>query len=313
MVSNSSATRDEQSRSSSGGGGKLGGRLAFFTNAAGSQRSTPYSSPQTPPPSINREHPPSSQSTAANRVTLDPNIIKGHARKDLLREAFFPDWKDDASKGDLADPDEMQKRDPLGTQIWKLYSKTKTQLPNQERMENLTWRMMAMNLKRKEREQARYVVEGSLFGLHTSGDNVLLLTDCTRLNQQAIRAPSGIAKLRKSHDETNNAQDDPMNIDDFIFPGSTASPAGISPSPPLGKGPAPSTAMASAIPIKTKKNVQEQSRPDFPPSAPPQDRSRSNEFGYVQRRVRKTSIDETRVRKQYEKHMDGWVDWQNVM
>lgn len=84
-------------------------------------------------------------------------------RKDLLREAFFPDWKDDASSGDLDHPDEMQKRDPLGTQIWKLYSKTKTQLPNQERMENLTWRMMAMNLKRKEREQARYAVEGQLF------------------------------------------------------------------------------------------------------------------------------------------------------
>ena len=52
----------------------------------------------------------------------------------------------------------MQKKDPLATQIWKLYSKTKTQLPNQERMENLTWRMMGMNLRRKEREQqARYV------------------------------------------------------------------------------------------------------------------------------------------------------------
>lgn len=55
----------------------------------------------------------------------------------------------------------MQKRDPLGTQIWRLYSKTKSQLPNQERLENLTWRMMAMNL-RKEREQARYAVDGHL-------------------------------------------------------------------------------------------------------------------------------------------------------
>ena len=51
-------------------------------------------------------------------------------------------------------PEEMQKKDPLGTQIWKLYSKTKTRLPNQERMENLTWRMMAMNLRRREQMQA---------------------------------------------------------------------------------------------------------------------------------------------------------------
>lgn len=97
--------------------------------------------------------PPTSNQTRAN---LDLAAVSGSARNDLLREAFFPDWKDDASREDLDNPVEMQKKDPLGTQIWKLYSKTKTQLPNQERMENLTWRMMAMNLKRKEREQARY-------------------------------------------------------------------------------------------------------------------------------------------------------------
>jgi GATA-binding protein len=80
------------------------------------------------------------------------------ARKELLRESFFPTWKDDAADGELDSPDEMQKKDPLATQIWRLYSKTKKQLPNSERMENLTWRMMAMNL-RKHREQeaaARY-------------------------------------------------------------------------------------------------------------------------------------------------------------
>ena len=92
------------------------------------------------------------------RDKLDISPENKQTRKDLLREAFFPDWKDDAAaNADLGNPDEMQRNDPLGTQIWKLYSKTKTQLPNQERMENLTWRMMAMNLKRKEREQARYV------------------------------------------------------------------------------------------------------------------------------------------------------------
>jgi GATA-binding protein, other eukaryote len=78
--------------------------------------------------------------------------------KELLRESFFPTWKDDASSAELDSPDEMQKKDPLATQIWRLYSKTKKQLPNQERMENLTWRMMAMNLrKRKQEDAARYV------------------------------------------------------------------------------------------------------------------------------------------------------------
>ena len=88
--------------------------------------------------------------------------LLGHAAKldlpqeqrELLRKAVFPEWKDDAARAGVESPDEMQKKDPLSMQIWRLYSKTRSQLPNQERMENLTWRMMAMNLKRKERDSA---------------------------------------------------------------------------------------------------------------------------------------------------------------
>ena len=112
-------------------------------------------------------------------------------------------------------------------------------------------------------------------------------------SQQSASAPSGIAKLRESLDLSSDTPDpDAMNIDDFIFPTSIASPAGISPpspSPPLD-------ANASAIPIKTKKDVQHLIHPEFPPSAPSQDGIRNREFDYVQRRVRKTSIDETKVR-----------------
>ena len=43
----------------------------------------------------------------------------------------------------------MQQNDPLAHQIWKLYSKQRRELPNSSRMENMTWRMMAMTLKRK--------------------------------------------------------------------------------------------------------------------------------------------------------------------
>jgi GATA-binding protein, other eukaryote len=94
---------------------------------------------------------------ASNVVKLDFSTANS-ARKELLRESFFPTWKDDAAGAELDSPDEMQKKDPLATQIWRLYSKTKKQLPNQERMENLTWRMMAMSLrKRKQEEAARYV------------------------------------------------------------------------------------------------------------------------------------------------------------
>lgn len=85
---------------------------------------------------------------------LDLSAPEAIARNEVLRDSMFPDWKDDASADSLESPEEMQKKDPLGTQIWKLYSRTKTRLPNQERMENLTWRMMAMNLKRREQMEA---------------------------------------------------------------------------------------------------------------------------------------------------------------
>lgn len=74
-----------------------------------------------------------------------------NANDGVLGNSIFPEWTNGAPRGES--PDEMQRKDPLGAQIWKLYTRTKSQLPNQERMENLTWRMMAMNLKRKEREQ----------------------------------------------------------------------------------------------------------------------------------------------------------------
>lgn len=112
-----------------------------------------------------------------------------------------------------------------------------------------------------------------------------------RVNQQATGAPSGIAKLRESVDLSNPPDPDAMNIDDFIFPTSIASPAGMSRS----SSPPSSNINASAIPIKAKKDSQHQIHPEFPPSAPTQDRIRDCEFDYVQRRVRKTSIDETKV------------------
>jgi GATA-binding protein len=83
-------------------------------------------------------------------VKLDPPPHAEQARKELLREADFLAWQRSPGANLDDDPQEMQKQDPLGTQIWKLFKNTKSQLPNQERMENLSWRMMAMNLRRRE-------------------------------------------------------------------------------------------------------------------------------------------------------------------
>ncbi|KAL9106650.1 MAG: hypothetical protein Q9227_008370 [Pyrenula ochraceoflavens] len=209
---------------------------------------------------------------SADKLDLSPEART--ARSELLRDSVFPDWKNDAGGNDLESPEEMQKQDPLGTQIWKLYSRTKTRLPNQERMENLTWRMMAMNMKRREHSQAM-------------------------AQKRQTSAPSGIAQLRKSVDQTNAPTQDPMNLDDFIMPNSVASPAGITPPPSDGNS-LSTNAVASAIPIKMRKEAQMQAPPPLPAASvphPPHNQDRRKEFDYVQRHVRKTSVDERRTRK----------------
>jgi hypothetical protein len=52
------------------------------------------------------------------------------------------------------DPELLAKEDPLATQVWKLYTRTKVSLPHAQRMENLTWRMMALALRKKKEEEA---------------------------------------------------------------------------------------------------------------------------------------------------------------
>ncbi len=119
---------------------------------------------------------------------------------------------------------------------------------------------------------------------------------CRKASKQVISAPSGIAQLRKSSDL--NDHPDPMNLDEFIFSDNISTPAGMSPSPELKKEkeavPKASNAVASAIPIKMRK---ESAPISIPQSVPAQQHGVRNhdEFGYVQRRIRKTSIDERRV------------------
>ena len=88
-----------------------------------------------------------------SKVNLDSSRDPQSAGQQILRDAIFPKWKNDASSGDFDDPNEMQKRDPLNVEVWKLFSRTKSQLPAQERVENLTWRMMGITLKKKQQEQ----------------------------------------------------------------------------------------------------------------------------------------------------------------
>lgn len=55
---------------------------------------------------------------------------------------------------EVGPPEQMAEKDPLAAQVWKAYARARDTLPNGQRMENLTWRMMHLTLKKKEEEQA---------------------------------------------------------------------------------------------------------------------------------------------------------------
>jgi GATA-binding protein len=204
------------------------------------------------------------------------------ATDELLGSALFPSFRD----ADNADKslEQMQHDDPLATQVWKFFSKTKQQLPNQHRLENLTWRMMALHMRQKEQESARPTRPAPHSG------------------------PSGIAQLRKSSENvTQNA--DPMNIDDFIFPENAATPAGVASPEQPSKGLAdkPNGLRAGAIPIKSRKegNSNMFVPQSVPVAAHPQ--RGQNEFNYINRHHRKTSIDDRRTNRKRPANFSPYV------
>jgi GATA-binding protein len=105
----------------------------------------------------------SSSSSAGHSLTSASTTTDGNldfspadtaVRKGVLRSSVFPAFSN-SSGGVEESPEDMQQKDPLQFEVWKLYSKAKSQLPNSERMSNLTWRMMSMNLRKLELERER--------------------------------------------------------------------------------------------------------------------------------------------------------------
>ena len=66
----------------------------------------------------------------------------------VLACSLFPDKMDESVDG-VEGLESVKKKDPLASQVWRMYSKAKDNLPNGSRLENLTWRMMAMTLKKE--------------------------------------------------------------------------------------------------------------------------------------------------------------------
>jgi GATA-binding protein len=117
---------------------------------------------------------------------------------------------------------------------------------------------------------------------------------------QTLNAPSGIAQLRKSS-EQYLLQPEPMNLDEFIVAEDMATPAAMvnSPSPDtirVALGEKSTHSVTSAIPIKSRKEpVSSQHLVPQSVPVPTHHPKVQDEFNYVTRHHRKTSIDERRV------------------
>ncbi|KAI1077843.1 hypothetical protein F5B20DRAFT_592585 [Whalleya microplaca] len=213
-------------------------------------------------------------------------------QSDILKSALFPSLEN-ALSGTNESLEQSRQHDPLAIQIWRFFSKTKQSLPCQERMENLTWRLMHME-SQKRRQGQEEVAHSITVATTTAAANTRENDD---MAASSANAPSGIAQLRKTSDQ-NLLHTDAMNLDDFIFSDNVATPAGLvgTPSPDAIKqeGEKPTRTTAAAIPIKSRKGTSQHFVPQSVP-VPPHQRHQ-DEFGYITRHHRKTSIDENRTR-----------------
>ena len=128
------------------------------TSVASGSGNTPSSvaSPRPAPPKPTR-----------NASSKSTNIVSDIMNDQLFKQPELPSASQPMSRRpshDLANPDhlspeEAAKKDPLATQIWKAYAQGRETLPNGARMENLTWRMMHLTLRKQEELAAQQAIK----------------------------------------------------------------------------------------------------------------------------------------------------------
>ncbi|KAL5606333.1 hypothetical protein BROUX41_002750 [Berkeleyomyces rouxiae] len=253
--------------------------------------------------------------------------------------------------------------DELAMCVWKFFSLTKQTLPQQQRIENMSWRLMHTGLRRLSMQARASKRSSSSMSCDTAVASSTVSAASTSISSthSSLNAPSGIAQqLQKtsehfyaqpgSDSESVAAVADSMNLDDFIYDGIAATPtpsahavvpSSLSPQSNTGDSCSDGTtnhALAAAIPIKARKAASgatdgsvsahnecmtipgsgdpsqqphhqegiqdpqyhsaQQFVPQSLPSCPPNHHQRlKDEFNYVTRHHRKTSIDDRRTRK----------------
>lgn len=113
---------------------------------------------------------PSDSKTSASDIRASLQDLKldftrptSTAQGEMLRASTLPQWESGGSGGGGAGPgpdgrtiDDLHRADPLATEIWRFFTQTKQLLPHKERMENMMWRMMHLNLRKRRKADAKY-------------------------------------------------------------------------------------------------------------------------------------------------------------
>lgn len=86
-------------------------------------------------------------------ISLDHSSTYAAAQDSLMQSEPFPSLKHDLAS-EFHNFDQLPQEDPLAIRVWKFYAQTKLLLPDQRRMENLTWRMMHGKLMKHRNEEA---------------------------------------------------------------------------------------------------------------------------------------------------------------
>jgi hypothetical protein len=111
----------------------------------------------------------------------------------LLSESLFPTKRPNNQCPDSEtasnDSKNDSKKDPLSSQIWRLYTKAKDNLPNGSRLENMTWRMMAMTLN-KRRNSNGIQIDQNNSSPTTTGTTTTTTTTVTASSPQNHYLPS---------------------------------------------------------------------------------------------------------------------------
>ncbi|KAG0203828.1 hypothetical protein BGX28_004033 [Mortierella sp. GBA30] len=162
------------------------------------------------------------------------------------------DDDDDDKEEDDESGTKKNKGDPLAAQVWRVYSQAKKSLPNGQRLENLTWRMMAMSLHKTNKDQQ----QESPLSQPSSADTVSSrVPPSNRLPRESISAGSHAFAIASDTENRTEGSSQDSQLEDLQF----SDPSSFMP-PSL---PTPVNSCAASSPSSTSSQTPSRTRIDM--------------------------------------------------